>query len=317
MRDSRDGGESSGGGAAAALRAAPRTPFGFGGDDLLGWALSEHYPRELQLQPWYRLQPRWQNASVAQLWREMHETSRHMGGCADDDGAARGGAPGCEAGGLKVRTGFIGQPSNLRATMCLLARYTGLPVHWAQPLAAGDARKEGGAAPGFYERWEAARSADDGAGPHRLSAKLNASAAAALLALSSREVLFNTLAAARFEALAAEHGCMPAGPPPPPSPPSSPPPPPSPPPFAGPPGLFVVRTHAHSGSDWLGDLLAASNVSTFFEFAGSCSSKDATPRESLDLLRRGCSCLFEEADSVNAAFRDDPAQALALALTLT
>ena len=184
MRDSRDGGESSGGGAVP--RAAPRTPFGFGGDDLLGWALSEHYPRELQLQPWYRLQPRWQNASVAQLWREMHETSRHMGGCADDNGAARGGTPGCEAGGLKVRTGFIGQPSNLRATMCLLARYTGLPVHWAQPLAAGDARKEGGAAPGFYERWEAARSADDG--PHRLPAKLNASAAAALLALSSREV---------------------------------------------------------------------------------------------------------------------------------
>ena len=106
MRDSRDGGESSGDGGAP--RAPPRTPFGFGGDDLLGWALSEHYPRELQLQPWYQLQPRWQNASVAQLWQQMLETSRHMGGCADDDGAARGGTPGCEAGGLKVR---MRQPS--------------------------------------------------------------------------------------------------------------------------------------------------------------------------------------------------------------
>ena len=126
VRDSSD--------AAVAPSDPARKPFGFGGDDLLGWALSEHYPREQQLLPWYRLQPRWQNASVAALWRQMHDTSRSMGCDDDDDGATRGGTTGCQVGGLQVRMGFIGQQSNLRATMCLLARYTGLPLRWAKQI---------------------------------------------------------------------------------------------------------------------------------------------------------------------------------------
>jgi hypothetical protein len=121
------------------------------------------------------------------------------------------------------------------------------------------------------------------------------------------------LATSRLELLAAELGCMPAGPP------------------ASkedltrkgasadtqrlswdraeaadgepiPAAFYVLPSAAHSGSEVFGHLVASANITTFLDFAGSCSAdtRQATVDGTVSLIRKGCNCLYDRSDVTGA-----------------
>ena len=58
--------------------------------------------------------------------------------------------------------------------------------------------------------------------------------------------------------------------------------------------LYIVRTYAHSGSEWLAAMVASANVSTYFQFDGRCHGgyEMANQAQLERLLDTGCNCLF-------------------------
>merc|ERR1719502_1338854 len=75
-------------------------------------------------------------------------------------------------------------------------------------------------------------------------------------------------------------------------------------------GVYVARSGPHSGSEWLAQMLASLNISTFFQFDGHCSSQhapEASREELTKLFQSGCDCLYENTvdisnGSINAPF---------------
>ena len=88
------------------------------------------------------------------------------------------------------------------------------------------------------------------------------------------------------------------------------------------PPLYVVRSGAHSGSDWCSHLLATAGWSTFFQFGGLCdglplSGHPTAPapqvaRALLEALARGCGCGAGQVFSCNAAFQPGCAEKVPL-----
>lgn len=277
------------------------------------WLASREY-RSLkwfkQLTPYNELNSHWLEQPVSDMWRELHRNSQSLDRFLASGKAGWQLAPylrynGSEIRGMeqeseyprgRIRMGAIGVESNLPATMCTFARLTGLPLDWEQDI---------------QMKIKPVR-------PSERVRDWNHGTAELLLKHEPREVAFVSLATSRLEQLAAELGCMPAGP-------------------SGlvaasvqpylqtvpfkpamspeaisrhpvPPALYVLPAHTHSGSEVFAHLLASTNISTFLEFAGACSSDTdkATVEGTLSLMRRGCGCLFENADATgtyNQAFQ--------------
>ena len=267
-----------------------------------GWVGSAEYSSLnwfKQLQPWLELHPAWAEQPVATMWRDLHDPraldSYLASGIAGwqlapymmyNDSALLAHA---QPKG-RVRMGAIGVLSNLPATMCAFARLTGLPIDWEQDI---------------QEKVKDPR-------PSELVPGWGHRTAAMLLNREPRETAFVALATSRLEQLAAELGCMPAGPP------------------ASkedrtrtaalpgsqrlswdadvadnepiPAALYVLPSAAHSGSEMFGHLVASANVTTFLDFAGSCSAdtKRATVDGTVSLMRNGCKCLYDRSDATGA-----------------
>jgi hypothetical protein len=267
-----------------------------------GWVASAEYSSLnwfKQLQPWLELHPAWAEQPVATMWRDLHD-SRAL------DSYLASGIAGWQLAPYmmyndsalsthaqpkgRVRMGAIGVLSNLPATMCTFARLTGLPIDWEQDI---------------QEKVKDPR-------PSELVPGWGHRTAAMLLSREPRETAFVALATSRLEELAAELGCMPAGPP------------------ASkedrtrqaalsgsqrlswdadvadnepiPAAIYVLPSAAHSGSEVFGHLVASANVTTFLDFAGSCSAdtKRATVDGTVSLMRNGCNCLYDRSDATGA-----------------
>ena len=58
------------------------------------------------------------------------------------------------------------------------------------------------------------------------------------------------------------------------------------------PSLVILRSHQHTGSLWLSELLSARRYAAFFEFKHLCHKHSGRENLTLaDVLRTGCSCL--------------------------
>ena len=158
----------------------------FGGDkhaekEMTSWVRSFRYPANAQMQPFLSLESTWKTKTVGQMWTELMDSNFEQ---FRNDSF------------MDLRMGLLGMQSNLRATACTFAKMTKLPIKWSSYGYEGK------------EFWElSSRSQKQRAS---LTVKsFNATTALTMLSRDAREVAFVALAQARFESLAAEHGCMP------------------------------------------------------------------------------------------------------------
>ena len=163
-----------------------------GSQDFEEWLKSS--PREQQLKPLLNLNATWENMMIRNAWDDMQTTSLTSITRADSDGAGEAVAPppkttplgGVAPASAHARVGIFGMHTDPKASLCVLAKTSGLPIPWKN-----------------YSKY-----------PHEsitfnaVNQTLNERVVKDLATNDHREFLMVALATDRFYALATNLGCV-------------------------------------------------------------------------------------------------------------
>ena len=141
------------------------------------WMNSDDYPQDAQLQYVYEFNETWRNMTIDALWNARNSSAISSGADADRDSPL-----------ASVYLGPVGDPQNIRRSLCIFAHATQLPIPWK-----------------IYETDKENR---NGIVPSKYIATVDEDVASVLLAKEKREFFFVARALDAFEAFAESYGCL-------------------------------------------------------------------------------------------------------------
>ncbi|KOO31168.1 hypothetical protein Ctob_005135 [Chrysochromulina tobinii] len=141
------------------------------------WMNSDDYPQDAQLQYVYEFNETWRNMTIDALWNARNSSAISSGADADRDSPL-----------ASVYLGPVGDPQNIRRSLCIFAHATQLPIPWK-----------------IYETDNENR---NGIVPSKYIATVDEDVASVLLAKEKREFFFVARALDAFEAFAESYGCL-------------------------------------------------------------------------------------------------------------
>jgi len=145
---------------------------------LHSWMQSNEYVRETQLEYLYSLNATLRNLPIDDVWR-----ARNVSAIASGVDARSTVSP-----LASVYVGPVGDPQNVRRTLCVFAHSTSLPIPWM--------------------RYETALESSSATVPSKFLANVDEDVMVALLAREQREFYYVARALDAFEAFAEEYGCL-------------------------------------------------------------------------------------------------------------